>query len=278
MEQLSGSQNESSSAGSHNNPSSLNPTIPHCLYLQQGMGGIYTFPTDFLDPQSTNLLHATAIGTTGCMSCVGVYIPIDDNRCFAAHIDASIYKPYERNMSVWQIPDNLGPSLRNVVRGMLESTFKGKEHEVKSIQQRQDLKDRAIIVCFWPTVGQQSGPGPHVIDTLCEYFHLDQKKLIGANAVHHGFIVDHFDKLSQRTRLLGWTRPGPSPQVLDEIAKLADNCTTRPWGDNFRSIFQTTYEYVMPSTLGCQRIGKEQEARPWVFGYDYSQGAWGVRE
>ncbi|KAI7552135.1 hypothetical protein KC331_g2093 [Hortaea werneckii] len=44
----------------------------------QGSGGTYTF-TD------NSVQH---IGTSGCLTCVGIYFIIDDRRCFAAHVNA----------------------------------------------------------------------------------------------------------------------------------------------------------------------------------------------
>ncbi|KAI6795596.1 hypothetical protein KC363_g4133 [Hortaea werneckii] len=44
----------------------------------QGSGGTYTF-TDS---------SVRYIGTSGCLTCVGMYFVIDDNRCFAAHVNA----------------------------------------------------------------------------------------------------------------------------------------------------------------------------------------------
>ncbi|KAI6821755.1 hypothetical protein KC332_g6776 [Hortaea werneckii] len=43
-----------------------------------GSGGTYTFTADSVQ----------YIGTSGCMTCVGIYFVIDDHRCFAAHINA----------------------------------------------------------------------------------------------------------------------------------------------------------------------------------------------
>ncbi|KAI7209443.1 LigB subunit of an aromatic-ring-opening dioxygenase LigAB [Hortaea werneckii] len=47
-------------------------------HIAQGSGGTYTF-TD------NNVQH---IGTSGCLTCVGIYFVIDDHRCFAAHVNA----------------------------------------------------------------------------------------------------------------------------------------------------------------------------------------------
>lgn len=257
-----------------------NGNMRSCLYLRQGVGGIYSFPQDLPKDEYHKTVQKTrSICTTGCLTCVGVYIPIDDKRCFAAHIDGSIYKPLKnRDSSVWQITDDLAVSFRETVRTALDQTFQGMQQEVATIQQRQDLKDRAVVICTWPAVGQQTGPGFHIIDVLCDYFHLDKTKLAKYGA-HHGFIVNHASKKPSSTKLVGWTRPGPSERVLDGISQIADNCAKPIWGDNFRSVFHTTYEYVMPPALGWMpRVVDEEEEKPWLFEYDHNKGSWYIRE
>ncbi|KAI7264135.1 hypothetical protein KC345_g8943 [Hortaea werneckii] len=44
----------------------------------QGSGGTYTFTDSSVQ----------YIGTSGCLTCVGIYFVIDDHRCFAAHVNA----------------------------------------------------------------------------------------------------------------------------------------------------------------------------------------------
>jgi hypothetical protein len=59
------------------------------LHIPEGHGGTYTFPSTSTSTSSSSS-HSRYIGTSQCLSCVGVYFAIDSNRCFAAHIRASI--------------------------------------------------------------------------------------------------------------------------------------------------------------------------------------------
>ena len=59
-------------------------------FINEGNGGTFTFTTMSGEDESintdVNAIHR--IGTWGCLTCVGVYFAVDDNRCFLAHINA----------------------------------------------------------------------------------------------------------------------------------------------------------------------------------------------
>jgi hypothetical protein len=252
------------------------PLEKRCLYVPQGAGGIYTLPMNLPDLLTGRPHISTVVSTSGCMTCLGVYIPIDDTRCFVAHIDGNIYHPGDRTIVNWQIPSALHTSFQNAVRKQLDHTFSGVPEVVRKIQQSKVLKERVVLVSFWPTVGGQTGPASLAIDVVCQYFLLDKAKLLNKCGVNHGFIIDHSDKSPRGTTLLGWDCPGPAPQVLDEIALLADNCDKPAWGENFKSILNATYTYVMPDTLGWKTRGlqKDQENFPWYIEYEAQSGTW----
>lgn len=67
---------DSQAATTSTQPVSDGPT-PY-RYVSQGSGGTYKFTPDTLQ-------H---IGTSKCITCVGVYFAIDDKRCFMAHMNA----------------------------------------------------------------------------------------------------------------------------------------------------------------------------------------------
>ena len=220
------------------------------LYLTQGAGGIYSFPISCQLPVDTT--QTTSITVTGCQTCVGVYIPIDDKRCFAAHFDGPLdLPPPERNVVAWQIPKHLSRSFRAAIRSNLQDLFKELQTELKSFQQREDLKARSIVVCPWRSLCGRKGPGFHFIEVLCEFFHLDRARILESpNLSYHGFIVDHFDKSPSGTTMLGWTRPNPSEKDHDLMAEIANQGAKDYWGENMRSVFRATHDYVMPFSLG----------------------------
>ncbi|CZT20551.1 uncharacterized protein RCC_06409 [Ramularia collo-cygni] len=254
-------------------------------HVPQGMGGIYTFPLELPFRQGDEgIVKTTIIGTTGCSTCVGVYIPIDDDRCFAAHFDGASYKR-PRNSSVYQVPDALAEYFKLAVKTSLDHVFKGKEQDVETIRRREDLKARAVVVSTWLVVGGQKGPGFYIIDVLCDYFQLDKLKLASKCSAHHGFVVDHCDQSSQSLHLLGWTRPAPDEKVFDEISKLADSCPEPGWDEKFMSIYRTTYEWVMPWNAGwwARPLLNAGEKKPFRFRYYHDEaesgkgrGKWGV--
>ncbi|KJX95952.1 hypothetical protein TI39_contig852g00001, partial [Zymoseptoria brevis] len=239
-----------------------------CHYMPQGRGGIFTVPMNLAGKSSTSD-DVTSICTTGCSTCVGVYIPIDEKRFFAAHIDGAIRDPnagQNRRMVAWQISNSLAVSFKRAVRAGLDRTFKHMDREVKTIRQSNELKRRAVIVCFWPVVGGITGPGPHAIDVLCDYFDLDRATVVDPYTAHHGFIIDHSQRIPPI--ILGWTRPGPTPWVMDEIAKIAEKCNKPVWGDNFWSVLTATYEYVFPGRLGWEDETPPKDGTfPWCIEY-----------
>ncbi|KAK4498627.1 hypothetical protein PRZ48_009137 [Zasmidium cellare] len=54
-------------------------------FVDMGRGGTFR-----VDEHGTAQEQIPLLGTTDCMSCTGVYLPIDTHRCFLAHINAQI--------------------------------------------------------------------------------------------------------------------------------------------------------------------------------------------
>lgn len=67
----------------------------HYLHIDQGQGGVYTLPTTTRDADGQEH-QVSAIGTSHCYTCVGVYIRLNDagTRCFVAHISADLGDAY----------------------------------------------------------------------------------------------------------------------------------------------------------------------------------------
>ena len=245
------------------------------LYLQQGVGGIYTLPMEAKCPATEMMHRTTAVCTTGLMTCVGVYVPIDDTRCFAAHFDGSVLLPGDRDIRTWQLPLDLVSSFKDIIRSSLDQSFAGMQEELEKIRASEDLKDSVVVVCPWQVVGGQKATGFYIIEVLCEYFQLSRAKLATKFGAQHGFIVNHRTK---EVQLVGWTRPGPTERDFDEIAWIANNCSKPTWGENFRSVFRATWEYVFPDALGWEMLlpgGKDgRGGDSWLFEFDGDKGVW----
>lgn len=73
-------------------------------HVDEGHGNTYTFG------DSNSITH---IGTTGLIICVGAYLPIDDNRCFFAHINAFVTSP-NSTKAIRHVDDFEGEKLRTL--------------------------------------------------------------------------------------------------------------------------------------------------------------------
>jgi hypothetical protein len=244
---------------------SYHDLIP-CGEIPQGMGGIYTFPIQLpSQPGDQTVQTTTVIGTTGCTTCEGVYIPIDAHRCFAAHFDAAMFKYHTSYADITERNGQLITSLRLAVQTSLEKTFPGMESELTTIRNSEHLKARAAVVSTWQIICGHPGPGWHILDVVCSFFHLDKLALTNKCGGHHGFIVDHADDSAQSLHLLAWDRPAPTERVFDEIAKLAERgekraerefvgvgekLKRREYIDLFGAVYGTTYRMVRPSAAG----------------------------
>jgi hypothetical protein len=70
-------------------PNAARENLP-IVFLAEGRGGTFAFGRD--RDEVGHAVHyienARYIGTSKCVTCVGIYIQLDDNRCFFAHINA----------------------------------------------------------------------------------------------------------------------------------------------------------------------------------------------
>lgn len=222
--------------------------------------------------QSGKTFETSTICTSGCMTCVGVYIPIDSTRWFAVHYDGLRDFPHaKRDQKTWQVPTELEISFRKSVRWCLNKAFQDMQQELKAFHQSEDLRAKAVIICPWQTIDGKKSTGGHFIDVLCEFFHLDRNIVVNKQ-IAHGFIIDH--SLPEKVEYLGWTRPGPTDRDFDEMGKLAHGGSKAAWSENVRSVFRATYEYVMPFSLGW-KTGLESSdppKAPWSM--EFRDGQW----
>ena len=57
-------------------------------WIKQGEGGTFTFPLEEARGGNVPRDALCHIGTYWCASCVGIYLEVDENRCFCAHINS----------------------------------------------------------------------------------------------------------------------------------------------------------------------------------------------
>lgn len=108
----------------------------------QGSGGTYTFTDD----------NAQYIGTSGCLTCVGIYFVIDDRRCFAAHVNADTVTKsggWSRTTSA---------NTRDKIKAEVKQRLNNEQAKSEWGPVSQTMRDSLIMVCSrceetWPLVG-----------------------------------------------------------------------------------------------------------------------------
>ncbi|KAK4958210.1 hypothetical protein LTR10_004636 [Elasticomyces elasticus] len=147
--------------------------------IPEGKGGTYTI--NIRDP---NVIHH--IGTTGLVTCVGVYCKLPDDRHFLAHINVSIKDPESGN-TIRDCPDEeVGQEIRDYVVETLQ------EYTTKERWSPNDATAKASLLVACPEMEDMSGiesikqTGWYVARGVRDFFEMPE-------AVIHkkrGFIVD----------------------------------------------------------------------------------------
>ncbi len=158
--------------------------MPQYYHIQMGHGGLLELYANSSDNSDDSKETIRAVGTTECYSCVGVYVPISDTKCFAAHIRA------ERKVTQQDIEDD-ADAMRVLCDQEGEDliTFV-KQHFCDivgaDLATCQNNKDEVILVCLNPKAEDgRKMVGYYIIRALCE--------LLGCTYVDDksaGFIVD----------------------------------------------------------------------------------------
>ncbi|RMY06003.1 hypothetical protein D0867_09840 [Hortaea werneckii] len=111
-------------------------------HIAQGSGGTYTFT-------GNNVQH---IGTSDCLTCVGIYFIIDDDRCFAAHVNADT----TTKSGGWsrKTNGNTGDKIKAEVKRRLNNEQMKSEWGPVS----RTMRESVVMVCSrceetWPLVG-----------------------------------------------------------------------------------------------------------------------------
>ncbi|GAB1737215.1 hypothetical protein NU219Hw_g1146t1 [Hortaea werneckii] len=111
-------------------------------HITQGSGGTYTFT-------SNSVQH---IGTSGCLTCVGIYFVIDDHRCFAAHINADT----TTKSGDWS--RRTSANTRDKIKAEVKQRLENERIKSEWGPVTQRMRGSLIMVCSrceetWPLVG-----------------------------------------------------------------------------------------------------------------------------
>lgn len=184
--------------------------------LPEGSGNIFTLPFPISTRAGKVSIHS--IGTINCDTCIGLYFPPSDNKCFAAHIFPYIASVDEDcpapNSGPWIPSDEQGRKLIEKVCSLLHKRVAS---HLPSLAQRRELREKAIVVCPRQEEEGCKTVGHHVLLALEAFF----AKVRVQNA--HGFDVDH---RSSDSMIFGFTQKSePVPfdaDVLETIRRKSD--------------------------------------------------------
>ncbi|KJY02413.1 hypothetical protein TI39_contig53g00003 [Zymoseptoria brevis] len=192
----------------------VRPTKVPYLHLDQGQGGLHTFPYDAKDiTNQVSELHW--IGTHGCFTCVCLYIPIGEGQCFTAHIDA--HNDY-RDIREWITEtDQEAESLKAYVKERLTAAL---PFLANGEYANNQLRSEAIILCPRREIYSLGGVKKHstgwaVVEAVREFFRLEP----GSHPTEfaQGFIVN---ALTHRKQMLRWKDEGMNEETMDRYDQL----------------------------------------------------------
>ncbi|KAK3697413.1 hypothetical protein LTR37_017475 [Vermiconidia calcicola] len=163
-------------------------------FIPQGRGGCIACPntTTLSIPQ----MATVGVGTHHCVTCVGVYFPMDGNKHFIAHIAARLMPPAatdEKDDKAWTPTAEQGEALAEFVKRRLAAYVGSSPHTPADDRWREKL----ILVCPRPDRGDQTDgtesrmTGYYVARGVLDFLGLvDTSIATGVDTSARGFIVD----------------------------------------------------------------------------------------
>lgn len=152
-------------------------------YVKEGFGATINFD------QGHSSRTKYWVGTLNCISCVGIYLPIDANRCFVAHINAFVRQPNgEESFSIAPNTDRSDFIQDQIFERLTKHA--GNKWTARDVADYVNSTNaEPIIIC--PFLDGES-TGEYVIRGLETFFKgtgLDLRKYILPDK--EGFIVEH---------------------------------------------------------------------------------------
>ncbi|KAM0723762.1 hypothetical protein Q7P37_000752 [Cladosporium fusiforme] len=160
----------------------------HWRYIESSSGGTYTFRTThegdvhIYDPNAL-----PAIGTFGCLTCVGVYFKLGNTACFAAHINA-VHASKDVDHDIPEALRVVTPAEGAYVR---YKTIRRLEEESKRANWPSvDKIDQVVLVCPVMRDPTSGAPltGSYVVGGIRDF--LDRQDM-PVNTEAGGFLVKH---------------------------------------------------------------------------------------
>lgn len=182
------------------------------LHIYQGFGGVYDMPVVHCNPDGTTE-WINAIGTSECVTCLGVFFPVGQNRCFVAHIDPHVYTDDDSTQDngasssvpeVFQCTEAQGQALHATLVQKLTTMFP----QFANGRYPPEWRDRVILVCPRPDPDGQRGVGWHALGAFKVFLGLSDEVETEARK-GQGFLVDFSTDALGKSRKLGWESQEP---------------------------------------------------------------------
>ena len=133
--------------------------------------------------------HTIGIGTANCITCVGVYIPLDDSTCFIAHIYATTKPPDSDMDDDWWTPTpEQGEGLTQFIKKKLAT-------DLQQWRPTELARKGTKIVCARSErdIGSErvSMTGYYIAQAVLDYMDASaehRERMLSTNA--HGIVVD----------------------------------------------------------------------------------------
>lgn len=157
----------------------------HYRHIPEGKGGIFSIPYVIGAAGDQTELHQ--IGTHGCITCVGVYFPIDKDRCFCAHINASIRRNGAGKPSRSVYNEREEDEIQRLVEDRLRLAFRDANVDLGTFEVDAS---RVVMVCPQPIdEREQEQTGIYIINTVKQLLRLPAEYDVDTQS--EGFIVNH---------------------------------------------------------------------------------------
>ncbi|EGP87460.1 uncharacterized protein MYCGRDRAFT_93466 [Zymoseptoria tritici IPO323] len=253
------------------------PKVPY-LHLDQGQGGLYTFPHDAKASTTTNASKLHWIGTSDCYTCVCVYIPLgvdgdNYNQCFVAHIDGHMGPPTDIMDWIPQTPEE-GAALKVYVKERLanELPLPANGQYTDNLRRKQ-----AIIVCPRPKIhihgnGERRTTGGFIVEAIREFFSFEEKDALGTHFAH-GFVVN---PRTNEKEILTWKNPNVQEDDLHHWDKIAHEKILAGGSREEAKQHSKLWATKSPEEHGYESCSIEQKPWTWTLQYDRVKQSWGA--
>ena len=157
------------------------------IYIPRGWGPVIDIPHDTASSQEA----ISKVGTLGCYTSVGVYIPLTTTKCFVAHIVAVTVDETGSVVVSGQQGEKLEENIKWQLRNLIGRDWPPDPR----------MRQRALVVCICTVeetgaadtlAESKSYAGRHIVKAVSEYLEVSEGLIYKGGK--GGFVVDHETK------------------------------------------------------------------------------------